>query len=154
MIAGVVKKAAVQLAWPIVSDLVEKLLREAASLVHKRSGDWMKSRFDREQIDVEERVAEAAQKANSATTDAERQSWQAKAEAWREVADVLRAENASLQRELERLKKNDEAALVEAAKQLTIEQALTFKGDEIDRVSGGTLLQIEHRRSSPEKPEG
>jgi hypothetical protein len=100
----VVKKAIIELIWPIFKDLIVKLLNEMSDWILGKFRTWASKR-NKSNADTADAKADAHEKsAKEAKTPKEADINLEVAKVWREVAEMFRKENEALATEVKRLK--------------------------------------------------
>jgi hypothetical protein len=89
------------LLWPIIRDNMVEVAQDLAAWLRKAMADRFNSTSAAQQQRAEDRARDAQQQADQAATDEERIKANAKAEAWREIADQLHKDNEDLKQQLE-----------------------------------------------------
>ena len=89
------------LLWPIIRDNMIEVVQDLAAWIRKALADRFNATTEAQQQRAEDRARDAQQQADSAATDEDRIKANAKAEAWREIAEQLRKDNEELKQQLE-----------------------------------------------------
>jgi len=89
------------LLWPIIRDNMVEVVQDLASWLRKAVADRVNATTEAQQQHAEDRARDAQQQADSAATDEDRIKANAKADAWREIAEQLRKHNDELKQQLE-----------------------------------------------------
>jgi len=89
------------LLWPVIRDNMVEVVQDLASWLRKAIDERFNATTQKQQQQAEDRAHDAQQQAYHAATDEERIQANAKAEAWREIADQLRKDNDELKQQLE-----------------------------------------------------
>lgn len=133
------RKFLIDFIWPIVKDLVKKLLREVIDWLIKEVRKLLNKRS-------EDQATRASAKANAeegnaryAKTKEEAERHEAIAKVWREVAEILRRDKEDLEIELEHLRKTAKRKTDESAESMKFEDA-------VDTSSGGDIKAIDDDR--------
>jgi F0F1-type ATP synthase membrane subunit b/b' len=94
-------KALWPLLWPVIRDNMVEVVQDLATWLRRVLADRFNATTQKQQERAQERARDAQQQADRASTDEERIQANAKAEAWREIADQLRKDNEELKQQLE-----------------------------------------------------
>lgn len=89
------------LLWPIIRDNMVEVVQDLAAWLRKAAAERFNATTEAQQQRAEDRARDAQQQADSAATDEDRIRANAKAEAWREIAEQLRKDNEELKQQLE-----------------------------------------------------
>lgn len=89
------------LLWPIIRDSMVEVVQDLAAWLRKALADRFNATTQQQQQRAEDRARDAQNQADQAATDEERIKANAKAEAWREIAEQLRKDNEELKLQLE-----------------------------------------------------
>jgi F0F1-type ATP synthase membrane subunit b/b' len=89
------------LLWPIIRDNMVEVVQDLAAWLRKALADRFNSTAEAQQQRAEDRARSAQEQADQAATDEERIKANAKAEAWREIAEQLSKDNEELKQQLE-----------------------------------------------------
>jgi len=89
------------LLWPIIRDNMIEVVHDLAAWIRQVLGERFNATSAAQQQRAEDRARDAQQQADSAATNEDRIKANAKAEAWREIAEQLRKDNEELKQQLE-----------------------------------------------------
>lgn len=94
-------KALWPLLWPIIRDNMIELAQDLAAWIRKALADRFNATTEVQQKNAEDRARDAQRQAYEAATEEGRMKANAKAEAWRDVAEKLQKDNEELRLQLE-----------------------------------------------------
>jgi len=89
------------LLWPIIRDNLIEVVQDLTAWLRKAVAEQFNATTEAQQQRAEDRARDAQRQADSAATDEDRIRANAKAEAWREIAEQLRKDNEELKQKLE-----------------------------------------------------
>ncbi|MCP9851040.1 hypothetical protein [Cyanobium sp. Morenito 9A2] len=89
------------LLWPIIRDLMTHFAQDLSSWIKKAVSDRFEKSSAEQQQRASERATSAENRAHEATSSEERVRAQAEANAWKEIAEELKQDNAVLKRQLD-----------------------------------------------------
>jgi len=89
------------LLWPIVQDLMVKVAQDLAAWIKKAVSEKVDSSAADQEQRASDRATSAEKRAQNATTNDERLKAYAEAQAWKEIAEELKKDNAALKQQLD-----------------------------------------------------
>ena len=89
------------LLWPIIRENMVEVVQDLVAWLRKAVAEQFNATTEAQQQRAEDRARDAQQQAHSAATDEDRIRANAKAEAWREIAEQLRKDNEELKQQLD-----------------------------------------------------
>lgn len=140
-----IQKLLVNLLWPVIKDVIKKLLREFSEWILTKVKEIIERRKTENANKAEAKANEASEKARTAKTSDEARQHEAVAKVWREVAEMFRQENEALKMELEFLQRNSDSKAEHAVAGLAFDQAIDESSEKFKVKEGGQLLQLEER---------
>lgn len=96
------------LLWPIFRDLMTEVAQDLAAWIKRVLSDKFDATAASQERQAQQRAAEAQERAQASTDQNERLRAEAEANAWREVVEQLRIDNAKLRMELEEVVKQSQ----------------------------------------------
>lgn len=89
------------LLWPIIRDTMVDVVQDFATWIRTALEERINTSSQQQQANAAERVREAEHQASQAPSEEERLKAEAKADAWREIAEQLTKDNETLKARLE-----------------------------------------------------
>lgn len=87
--------------WPIIRETVVEITQDLFTRLRELISERFTKTTSDQEKQAEQRAVDAEEKSREASSDNERIQAEAEAKAWREVAQQLKADNATLKQELE-----------------------------------------------------
>jgi len=87
--------------WPIIRETVVEITQDLFTRLRELISERFTKTTSDQEKQAEQRAVDAEEKSREASSDNERIQAEAEAKAWREVAQQLKADNATLRQELE-----------------------------------------------------
>ena len=87
--------------WPIIRETVVEITQDLFTRLRELISERFTKTTSDQEKQAEQRAVDAEEKSRKASSDNERIQAEAEAKAWREVAQQLKADNATLRQELE-----------------------------------------------------
>ena len=87
--------------WPIIRETVVEITQDLFTRLRELISERFTKTTSDQEKQAEQRAVDAEEKSRGASSDNERIQAEAEAKAWREVAQQLKADNATLRQELE-----------------------------------------------------
>jgi hypothetical protein len=87
--------------WPIIRETVVEITQDLFTRLRELISERFTKATSDQEKQAEQRAVDAEEKSREASSDNERIQAEAEAKAWREVAQQLKADNATLRQELE-----------------------------------------------------
>ena len=136
------KNVLIALIWPIIKDLLMKLLRELLDWLNAKTEEMFTHRATSNAEQASAKADDYEDKARYAKSKEEAMQHEAVAKVWREVAELFRRENEEMKRQLDELKREAKTKSEDAIANLGFEEVIDATGEEFKPIDDSQILKL------------